>query len=224
MRGKGIRGRSWRVGLAVAALAASAPGAAQEPEALAVLEAASARYARATSLCADFVQHLSVPLLGDERTGRGRLCQERPDRFAMRFTDPAGDAVVMDGTWVWVYYPSMDDKQVLRFPVARSPGGFDLHREFLERPGDKYRATLEGDEEVDGRRARRIRLVPREAASYRAAVVWIDAADSTLRRVRVEEENGSVRTVTLSAVELGAAAPEGWFAFTPPPGAQVIGG
>ncbi len=198
--------------------------AAQQADAVSILERASGRYARAASLCADFTQHLSVPLLGEEHSGRGRLCQERPDRFAMRFTEPAGDAVVVDGTWVWVYYASMDPKQVLRFPVASSPGGFDLHREFLERPAEKYTATREGLEEIGGRDLWRIRLVPRQASSYRSAVVWIDAAESTLRQVRIEEENGSVRTVTLTRVELGATAPEGWFTFTPPPGTQVIGG
>ena len=206
----------------VAALGGAA--AAQESDAVSILERASERYARTTSLCADFTQHLSVPLLGEERSGRGRLCQERPDRFAMRFTEPAGDAVVVDGTWVWIYYASQDTKQVLRFPVASSPGGFDLHREFLDRPGEKYVATREALEKLGGRDAWRIRLVPRQAASYQSAVVWIDAADFTLRQVRVEEENGSVRTVTLTRVELGAKAPAGWFTFTPPPGAQVIGG
>lgn len=217
------RGRLLGACLAALALAAPARASAQEATALSVLEAASARYAETPSLCADFTQHLSIPLLGDERTGRGRLCQERPDRFAMRFTEPAGDAVVMDGTWVWVYYPSMDPKQVLRFPVARSPGGFDLYREFLDRPAEKYRATLEAREAVEGRPAHRVRLVPRQPTSYQAAVVWIDVADRTLRQVRVEEENGSVRTVTLRGVTLGAAAPAGWFTFTPPAGAQVIG-
>jgi outer membrane lipoprotein carrier protein len=222
---------TWTVrwGLVCAVFAGGSVGAAgnvagQQGTALEILERASARYAGTTSLCADFVQHLSVPLLGDERSGRGRLCQERPGRFAMRFDEPAGDAVVVDGTWVWVYYPSMDATQVLRFPVASSPGGFDLHREFLERPAEKYRATREGSEKVGGRDTARIRLVPRGTAAYQGAVVWIDVTDATLRQVRVEEENGSVRTVTLSAVQMGAPPPEGWFTFTPPAGAQVIGG
>lgn len=196
----------------------------QEARALSILEAAAARYAGVSSLCADFTQRLSVPLLGQERTGRGRLCQERPARFAMRFTDPAGDAVVVDGTWVWVHYPSMDSGQVFRFPMAQAPGGFDLHREFLERPAEKYHASYEGAERVGGRETHRIRLRPRAAATYQAAVVWIDAGEPLLRQVRVEEENGSVRTVTLTLVEPGVKPPEGWFRFTPPAGARIIGG
>ena len=220
-RGMTMRAWVW-VMLGIASASPLVVAAQEDP--MAVLGRASARYADTRSMCADFTQHLSVPLLGDEREGKGRLCQERPNRFAMRFTDPAGDAVVADGTWVWVYYPSMDDKQVLRFPMAQSPGGFDFHREFLENAAQKYRATYEARETVAGRPAHRLRLVPRTPQSYQAAVVWIDATDNTLRQVKVEEENGSVRTVTLTSLVLGAAPPAGWFTFTPPAGAQVIGG
>jgi outer membrane lipoprotein carrier protein len=187
------------------------------------METAARRYTAAASLCADFVQTLSVPLLNEERSGRGRLCQAQPDRFAMRFTDPVGDAVVVDGTWVWIYYPSMDPRQVLRFPMARAPGGFDFHREFLEDFDTKYDLRLEGSEAVTGRTAYRIRLSPKTAASYQAALVWVEA-DGVVRQVRVEEENGSVRTVTLDHVDLNAQPPAGWFTFTPPAGAQIVGG
>jgi outer membrane lipoprotein carrier protein len=209
------------LGWAPAASQAQTPG--QSPSAHAVMETAAARYRGTPSLCADFVQTLSVPLLGEERSGRGRLCQAQPNLFAMRFAQPEGDAVVVDGTWVWVYYPSMDAMQVLRFPMAESPGGFDFHREFLEDFDAKYRLTLEGTEAVTGRSTYRIRLVPRTATAYAAAVVWVEAG-GTLRKVQVEEENGSVRTVTLDRVELGVKPPAGWFTFTPPPGAQVVGG
>lgn len=207
---------------AAAVMGAAAPLDAQDSRALSLIEASSARYAEASTLCADFTQTLSVPLLGDERSGGGRLCQAQPDLFAMRFEEPAGDLVVVDGTWVWIYYPSTDPGTVLRLPVASAPGGFDLHREFLERPAEKYVATYEGTERVTGRETHRIRLVPRSPSGYVSAVVWIDTQDRLLRQVRVEEENESVRTVTLREIELGSKVPEGWFAFTPPPGVQII--
>jgi len=200
------------------------PGAlrAQENRALPILEDASARYSRVSSLCADFSQHLQVPLLGDDRRGNGRMCQARPDRFAMRFTDPAGDLVVLDGSSVWLYYPSLDEKQVIQLPVTATAGGFDLHREFLDRPAEKYVATYEGEDTVAGHPTHRIRLVPRSPTSYDGAVVWIDRSGGLLRQVRVEEENGSVRTVTLEGIEIDPQVPEDWFVFVPPPGAQVI--
>jgi outer membrane lipoprotein-sorting protein len=210
---------------ALAALLAGAvpPGASgQEARALSILEAASARYASASTVCADFFQTLTVPLIHQESQGKGRMCQAQPDRFAMRFDDPDGDAVVMDGTFVWVYYKSQDPMTVLRFPVAQAPGGFDLYREFLEAPAQKYRMSYAGPERVNGRDTHRVLLVPIKSTSYTGAEVWIDQDDHLLRRVKIEEENESVRTVDLSDIALGAEVPQGWFTFTPPPGAHVI--
>ena len=196
--------------------------AGQEASAGEVLEAAALRYSQVESLCADFVQELAVPLLGEERTGQGRMCQAQPDRFAMRFSDPPGDAVVVDGTWVWVYYPSLDEKQVIKFPIAGGSRGFDFHREFLDDPAGKYETTYEGREAIGQHDTHRIRLVPRGSASYVAAVIWIDAVSPILRKVQIEDENGSLRTVTLESVELNPEVDADWFTFTPPPGAVVI--
>src|SRR5690606_9219382 len=123
------------------------PAAAQD-RGLAIINGAAERYQQVEALCADFSQHLVVPLLGDERTGTGRICQARPNKFAMRFTEPDGDRVVIDGEWVWVYYPSLDEKQVMRMPVAQQRGGHDFHREFLEDPEVKYDVTYEGTDTV----------------------------------------------------------------------------
>ena len=85
------------------------PTAAQD-RGMVLLEEAAARYAPVSTLCADFVMHLLVPLLDDESTGRGRLCQARPNLFAMRFTDPANDLILVDGSSFWYYMPSNDPK------------------------------------------------------------------------------------------------------------------
>jgi len=52
--------------------------------AMKILESAAIHYRGIDALCADFTQHLLVPLLGEDRTGVGRLCQAQPNRFAMR--------------------------------------------------------------------------------------------------------------------------------------------
>lgn len=194
--------------------------AAQDAEA--VLQAAADAYDGVDRLCADFTQQLSVPLLGEERTGTGRMCQAQPDRFAMRFTEPVGDLVVADGTWVWVYYPSLDEKQVIKFPLAAGARNFDFHREFLHDPTSKYDAAYEGRDVVGEHEVHRIRLVPRNPASYEAAVIAIDVENPVLRQVRIEEENGSVRTVTLEGIDLAPEVADDWFTFTPPPGAVII--
>ncbi len=207
---------------ALGSVVTAVPVAAQDG--LAIMRAAAERYQGVEALCADFTQHLQVPLLGDERTGEGRVCQARPNKFAMRFTQPDGDRVVIDGESVWVYYPSLDEKQVMRMPVAQQRGGHDFHREFLEDPETKYQVSYEGSDTVAGRATHRLRLVPRGRASYTAATLWIDEGQPALRRLRIEEENGTVRTITLSNIDFTSDPDGAWFTFTPPEGALIVSG
>ena len=209
--------------LLASAFATSAAAEAQD-RGLAILDEAALRYEGVSTLCADFVQVLSVPLLGDERTGAGRVCQARPNLFAMRFTDPDGDLIVVDGTDAWVYYRSVDPKQVLRAPAEDSAGGLDFHREFLVDADEKFDVMYEADEQVGSAHTHRLRMVPKSRAGYRAAVVWIDVGEPLLRQVRIEEASGSRRTITLSGIEFEATPGEEWFRFTPPAGALVIRG
>lgn len=210
--------------VALAAVLALAPPASAQSDgrALEVLEAAEARYSSFTSLCADFRQVLDVPLLEQQTSSRGRICQKQPDLLLMRFTDPEGDVVVADGEWLWIYYPSMDPGQVIRSPLSSSGGHFDFHREFLENPGEKYAASWEGRETVDGREADVVRLVPRRSSTYRNARVWIDRSSRMLLRIVIEQENGSVRRVWLSGQEVNPSLADSLFRFEPPSSAQVI--
>ena len=214
----------WRGGLVLFLIGMSPQSSlGQTTEPLALVEATSANYASVTRFCADFTQRLSVPLLGDERTGTGQMCQARPNKFAMRFSDPEGDLVVVDGEWVWLYYPSLDPNQVIRFAMTGGAGAYDFHKEFLEDPASKYDVAYEALEEVAGRQTHRLRLLPLARASYESALIWIDEQEPILRQVRIVDENGSVRTITLERVDLDpVAVGDDWFTFTPPPGAQVI--
>ena len=211
-----------RTVLATLLLAVTQVPVAAQDRGMEILQQASRRYAPVTSLCADFVQHLRVPLLGQEETARGRLCQEQPNLFAMRFTEPAGDLIVVDGESMWYYMPSNDAKQVFRFPVTRGTRGLDFHREFLQDPERKYDVTYESADEIAGTATHRLRLRPKEPTSYRAAVLWIEQGTSVLRVIRLEEENGNERTINLRDITFDASPPAGFFDFTPPPGALVI--
>ena len=203
-------------------VALARPADAQVDPSVRLMEEAASRHESTTTLCADFEQHLVVPLLGEEHSGRGRLCQAQPDLFAMRFSEPAGDAVVADGQWLWIYQPSVDAKAVLRQEMGGGVGGYDFHREFLHDPASKYDTSYQGEDQVRAHPTHRIRLTPRQDATYRSATIWLDRGSLALRQVRVEDENGSVRTVTLESIQSGQSAPAGWFTFRPPPGVQVI--
>jgi outer membrane lipoprotein carrier protein len=205
--------------------AATAPGATppagrQAVSTDGILQATARTYERVRSMQAEFEQQMRNPLLGQTTRSSGTLYQRQPDRFLMQFSDPEGDVIVSDGQYFWLYYPSVDARQVIRTP--RGPQGLDLHAQFIGDPVRRFEATSHGREAVRGRDAHVLTLVPREPLGYRSLKVWVDAEDHLVRRFELTEENGNVRQFELRNVVVNPSLPDRLFQFTPPAGAQVI--
>jgi outer membrane lipoprotein carrier protein len=174
------------------------------------------------TLQADFTQRLHVALLDQDQQSSGRLYQKRPDRFLMRFTNPAGDVMVADGRHFWIYYPSTDRKQVIRTSLARGAGQVDLQRQFLGNATSRFTAVQGADESVGGRPAYVLTLTPRGASDFRRLKIWADKGDYLVRRFEVTEQNESVRRIDLRNLRVNAPVSDALFRFTPPAGAQVF--
>jgi outer membrane lipoprotein carrier protein len=213
------------------AAASAAPDAATQPatqpsaadEGAAVLRRASAAYENVRSLQAEFEMNFENPLLRQRLTSRGTIYQRQPDRLALRFTDPAGDLIVSDGQYFWIYYPSNNAQQVTRAPAAAAgQSAVNLQAQFVGNPVERFSHTLEGAESVGGRQAQVLTLVPRQRAEYRSLKVWIDNRDSLVRRFEITEHNGSVRRFDLQKMQVNPAIPDAVFRFTPPDGVRVV--
>jgi chaperone LolA len=187
-----------------------------------VLERAEQAYADVRSMEADFTQRVYVPLLETTIDSRGKMYHRAPDRFLMQFSDPAGDVVVADGSYAWMYYPSNDPRQVMRAPLAQGGQQVDLQREFLSNASDRYTATRTGSETVGGRQTHALTLRPRGPSPYEEVRIWVDAENHLVRRFQITEANESVRTVELSNMRPNVTLDDSLFRFTPPPDAQVI--
>ena len=138
----------------------------------------------------------------------------------MRFSQPAGDVIVSDGDYFWIYYPSADPKQVIR--SSRGAGGLDLRSQFVGDPVRRFEATSHGEETVRGRATHVLTLTPREPMGYRRLKVWIDADDHLVRRFELTEENGNVRRFDLTDLRVNPSLPDDLFRFEPPAGAVVV--
>jgi outer membrane lipoprotein carrier protein len=209
----------------VAGAAAGAEAAAPAetaPDAAASLARSEKAYAGVRSMKADFVQRVTVPLLGSDQTSRGEFYQRKPDRILLKFSEPAGDIMVGDGHYFWLYYPSTDRTQVIRAKMSDAGGQVDLQQEFLSNPTARYVATLVGKEAVDGRPAQVLTLVPKGRSPYRLIKIWVDEKDALVRRFEILEENESVRRLEFRNLALNVDLPDALFAFTPPAGAQVF--
>lgn len=208
--------------LAVVSVASPSPVPAQDP--WPVLDRASAAYATLTTLSATFVQVIDNPLIGGPDTSRGRLYLERPARFAMRFTEPAGDRIVADGRYLWLYAPSTTPGQVIRTRIPAEGGVTpNLIGQFVERPRERYRARWLRADSLGSGVADVVHLTPLDpAAPYREATVWVDRGDALVRRIEIVEASGQLRAVRLTTVERNAAVPARELSFSPPAGARVV--
>jgi outer membrane lipoprotein carrier protein len=192
-------------------------------EGAAILKRASTAYAKVKSMRADFVQRRENPLLNSNTTSRGTLYQKSPDRFALKFSQPAGDMIVGDGQYFWVYYPSVDKRQVIRAAAsAGGAGAVDLQAQFIGDPLRRFKYTYEGAQKTNGRTLHVLTLVPRENAGYKSMKVWIDGADALVRRFQIIEQTGALVEFQLSNLSVNPVLGNDIFKFTPPAGAQVI--
>ncbi len=198
------------------------PGEPQD-SALTLLRRTAARYGSIRSLRAMFSMETSNPLLRETVKSRGELFQRRPDRLLMRFTEPAGDVIVSDGQFIWIWYPSIDSTQVMRSPAGSGGGAVDLLAQFVGDPTKRFSWSVGRTETIAGHTATMYTLDPLREEAYQQLVVWIDRDDALVRRFEVTEASGVSRRIELRDVVIDSDLPDSIFRFTPPPGARIVG-
>jgi chaperone LolA len=208
--------------LLVVLLLSASPARAQDAQA--IIGRSARVYRSLRSLSADFVQVIDNPMI-DSAQSKGKLVQAGPAKLSMRFSDPPGEAIVIDGEHVWVYTPSTVPDQVLRMSVPNGgPAyGYNLLAWFLDRPSERYdpsyvRTERRGNSSMDV-----VQLVPKvPEMPFTKAVIWLDQADALPRRLEIEEESGARRTLDLSHLRTNQTVPDETFTFKVPKGVRVV--
>lgn len=189
-----------------------------------ILEHASATFQSIETLSADFVQVITNQMLGAPDTTRGRLYQRRPNRFAMRFSDPAGDRIVADGRYLWFYTPSTAPGQVIRSRIPDTgTTGPNLIGQFVEHPRERYHARFVRSDSAASGWVDVVALSPRDSTlPYTGAELWVSREDGLVRRLKIAEHNGQERAIQLRAVKVNVGVAAREFRFAPPAGVTVV--
>jgi len=215
------------LGLVLATLVVAVPATrAQSPDPEAIVGRASRIYRNLNSLKADFVQTIQDRVQGDTLVSRGVVIQARNNLFAMRFSEPKGEAIVVDGKYVWTYTPSTAPNQVYRNPLPTDPiYGVNLLAALLDRPHDRYRTRYLTRETIDGRATDVVELVPvSEDAGFRKAVLWLDVDDALPRKIELDEGPGLRRSLSFTRLQPNAPYNRKTFEFDVPPGVRITEG
>jgi len=191
-----------------------------------ILDRATASFDTVRTLQADFTQIINNPMLGDPDTTRGRLYQQKPSSFGMRFTEPKNDRIVADGRYLWLYTPSSTPGQVIRAAIpATGNTGPNLIGQFVERPRERYEARyVRADSNAAGGGTFDVvALTPRDReAPYTGATLWITRKDGLVRRIEIVETSGQTRTIVLRNVVVNQPINSCEFRFSPPAGSHVV--
>ena len=209
----------------VAKPAAAKPAAPRKQSVDAIISRAQAAWSRVKTLRATFEQNITNPITGSAMTSKGALQQRKPNRLAITFTDPAGDQIVADGKFVWVYLQSATPGQVVK--LANTDVGAastDLIGQFLNTPRAKYQASDAGSDKVGARAARVLVLVANqgEQLPFVRARVWVDTADNLIRQFESTDASGVTRRVRLLTMKPNATVDDGAFAFRVPKNVRVV--
>lgn len=209
--------------LLLAALLLAPPPPQADPDPRALVEQAAKAYRAIPSFTADFHQVINDPMIG-AYDSRGRIVQAGEARLSMQFTDPRGDAIVMDGEHIWVYTPSTTPGQVLRLKVPSDPTfGPNVLAWILTDPAGRYQSRYVGSDQVAGRGVDIVALTPKDKTlPFREAVVWLDQFDHLPRKLEVSERGGQTRTLTFTGVQTGRRPGPQAFVFTVPDGVRVV--
>jgi outer membrane lipoprotein carrier protein len=210
--------------LILLALTLLSPSRGTAQDAQAIIGRAARVYRSLASLQADFVQLIDNPMI-DSAESRGTLVQAGPAKLAMRFSDPSGEAIVIDGEHVWVYTPSTVPDQVVRLSVPSGGPvyGYNLLAWLLDRPAERYHPSYLKSERIDGRTTDAIQLSPAVPnMPFTKAVVWVDREAALPRRLEIHEESGATRTLSLSHIRVNQSVPASTFKFKVPSGVRVV--
>ena len=176
------------------------------------------------SMSGTFEQTLTNTLMRSTSAANGTFAQQQPNKLAVRFTDPAGDAIVADGTNLWIFLQQAAPGQVLKRPMTDDMASPIDVGQFLDSPSTRYDIVAKGAEPVGDRPAQAVYLTPKKGTSapFTKATVWIDDADGLIRQFEVTEPSGLVRRIRLTKINVNPTIPASEFKFSVPKGIRVV--
>lgn len=210
--------------VALAAIPAIPAASAHAQTADAIVDRAVAAWAKVKTARGSFEQTVSNPLTTSTATARGTFVQDRPNRIAIRFSDPASDAIVSDGKAVWIYLPSSSPGRVIKRAATDGAVPIDLTGQFLESPHARYDITSAGTATANGHPAHVLKLVAKKGANapVTKATIWVDDDDSLIREFESTENSGVTRHIRITDLAVNTPVAREAFAFSVPAGVTVV--
>ena len=148
--------------------------------------------------------------------------QQFPHKMSINFTDPRGDRIVVDGSFVWLYTPSMSPGVVTKAPISAAATWLNLINVALNSDRSKFKFTDAGRETVQNVQTRVVLVTPLQPTlDLIHAKFWIDEATGRVPQFEVKETADRTRRIRFTDLRLEAAVDTSQFMFVVPRGVTV---
>ena len=180
-------------------------------------------YNHLKQLKADFTEIYSGA--GMDRAESGTLWLKKPGKMRWEYRSPTEKLFINDGHEAWFYVPG--DRQVRRTTVKklddlRSPLAFLLGKTKLEK--ELQGLSFAPDQHPVEAGDVILRGVPKGLENRVSQVLLEITPARQIRRLTVEEVDGSETTYEFRNIEENGPVTDGQFRFTPPPGVETVTG
>lgn len=208
----------------LALLAVLLPGrapAADVPDVRRIANAVDQRYNNLRSLQTEFTETYSGA--GATRSESGTLWLKRPGKMRWEYRQPREKLFVSDGKTAWFYVPGepqVRKASVKKLDDLRSPLRYLLGQTKLEKEFDGLSLAPDAKPAVPGDII--LRGVPKGMEDRINQVLLEVSPGWQIRRLLIEEGDGSVTEFRFAEQKENVAVPDERFKFSPPPGVETV--
>jgi outer membrane lipoprotein carrier protein len=207
------------VTLSLGLFAAGVWAGASQPKVDQVVKKLQARYDATKDFTADFTQAVEAATLGKTLESSGQVFFKRPGRMRWEFVAPEKQTIVADGQTLWVHQP--DHHQVLKTPF-RAAFQSATPVSFLFGVGElakDFNPSLVPSPSPD---VIQLKLVPKQEQEIGVLVLDVDAKTYDIVAAEVADPLGNVTRLKFSNLKRDVGLADSQFAFTAPPGTDVV--
>ncbi|HEY7059801.1 MAG TPA: outer membrane lipoprotein carrier protein LolA [Vicinamibacterales bacterium] len=153
------------------------------------------------TVTARFTEESTSSLLSSPVVSRGRLAVVRPDRVVMRYSDPAGRVLLIDGNRLTIGWPARGVHDTSDIAEARRR----IDKYFVDKSPDELRRSFAIVAKVAADRANtwQIAMTPKRSQirqGLTGLTLWIDRSSLMLRAMRMAFPTGDAKTLTFDDV------------------------
>jgi len=155
------------------------------------------------TVTARFTEETTSSLLATPVVSRGTLAVIRPDRIIMRYSDPPGRILLIDGEQLTVVWPSRGIKETSNIGEARRR----IDKYFVDKSPNELRRSFTIVARVAPDRGKpnswEVAMTPTRSQIRQGLTgleLWIDRTSMMLRTMRMDFPSGDVKTFTFDDV------------------------